>query len=342
MSVAVLPARTEPGRRRGFTLIELLVVIAIIAILIGLLLPAVQKVREAANRMSCSNNLKQMALAAHNYESARNTLPPGFLGPMTTDAPAGEDSKLDAITFNCQCVGVHVQLMPYLEQDNLQKNLLTGLPADYLDPKARYGPFWTYASLWNNRGAKVKTFLCPSDRAESAPWDCFYTTSKPSPSSTTFEINIWSFGDRTFGRTNYMGIGGRSATNGDPWRGAFFNRSQVSLGTIPDGNSNTFLFGELATKSPQLNPGFGSWQNTSVQWMGSGYFPIAWGLEPPPSGQDPRWYELSSRHPGVVMFAMGDGAVRTVRYIGTSGAGYNNYHYATGTQEGSVFDPNAL
>src|SRR5215471_5910050 len=96
-------SRNRESLRKAFTLIELLVVIAIIAVLIGLLLPAVQKVRDAANRMSCANNVKQLALACHNYESTNGTLPAWALGSTN------------------QFVSSHFLLLPYIEQDNLYK-----------------------------------------------------------------------------------------------------------------------------------------------------------------------------------------------------------------------------
>src|SRR5438477_4205330 len=101
--------RDPTPRRSGFTLIELLVVIAIIAILIGLLVPAVQKVREAAARSKCLNNLKQIGVALHNYHNTIKRLPPGGVYQIATPAPPSSEAG----------VSWHVIVLPYVEQDNL-------------------------------------------------------------------------------------------------------------------------------------------------------------------------------------------------------------------------------
>src|SRR5829696_7127280 len=102
---------SPPRRPRAFTLIELLVVIAIIAVLIGLLLPAVQKVREAAQRTTCQNNMKQIGLGAHNYASANGALPPGHLNAL--------NQITSSDVFEGQCIGSLTLMLPYLEQDAL-------------------------------------------------------------------------------------------------------------------------------------------------------------------------------------------------------------------------------
>src|SRR5437667_3726658 len=122
-------------RRSGFTLIELLVVVAIIGVLLALLLPAVQKVREAANRMSCTNNLHQIALAAANYESAHRRFPPGInFSPNSPANPWGSPPN------SGPWVGVLAYLLPYVEQDNVYAQI----PVDLFNPKTTLGA-WAYS-----------------------------------------------------------------------------------------------------------------------------------------------------------------------------------------------------
>src|SRR5712692_3766633 len=138
------------GRRSGFTLIELLVVIAIIAVLIGLLVPAVQKVREAAARMKCANNLKQLGLACHNYESTYGQLPPAVLmrrgnGPGMVRSPQNANQNFGPNWL--------ILILPYMEENNLYQTV-SGSINNYMT---------TGDDGWRSiRGQTIKKFQCPT------------------------------------------------------------------------------------------------------------------------------------------------------------------------------------
>jgi prepilin-type N-terminal cleavage/methylation domain-containing protein/prepilin-type processing-associated H-X9-DG protein len=141
------------GRQAGFTLIELLVVIAIIAVLIGLLLPAVQKVREAAARTQCANNLKELATACHNYQSVAGSLPPAIMMRPGVDRTSAADN------FG---PGWLVLLLPYIEQEPMYKQVITSVQS-YMATGNRQ---------WRSiRGNPIKLLICPSDTGHETPWN---------------------------------------------------------------------------------------------------------------------------------------------------------------------------
>ncbi|QVL31195.1 DUF1559 domain-containing protein [Telmatocola sphagniphila] len=283
--------------RRGFTLIELLVVIAIIAILIGLLLPAVQKVREAAARMSCQNNLKQIALASHNYESAYGYFPPG----------------LNAST---SWLGVMAYILPYIEQGNAY-NLI---PANmFMDS---YSSNW-----WGSIGlgatapgitagrTVVKSFLCPSDGDQFNQQYGVFIGLTITGSTLTGYYNAnggnAAGGSPSLypgaGRCNYIGCAGEFGQT-YPNAGVYYADSKTKITSITDGTSNTFAFGECLGGT-DVGP-----RDYSLTWMGAGSLPLYWGI--PSTAQ---WYTYGSKHTGIVQFAYCDGSVRHVRKgVGTT------------------------
>ena len=247
----------RPSRRAAFTLIELLVVIAIIAILIGLLLPAVQKVREAASRMSCTNNLKQVGLALHNYHSTYECFP-----------TSGEGNNNGSTAFDIQ--STWTQLLPYIEQDAVFKRIATNVY--YLD-QADQTPFQT----------KIKVYVCPSNPSPgggSGKDTGGYGICDYMPIAYT-DINPTT-GTRANATTTYRTSGMLTITGvGNPYNGsAVWNIPNPSGGqkltSVTDGASNTIA---------------------AIEDVGRGYFGVVLGKYDNPSSVAPgktliaRWAE---------------------------------------------------
>src|SRR5690242_4084853 len=166
--------------RVGFTLIELLVVIAIIGVLIALLLPAVQAAREAARRAQCINNMKQLGIALHNYHSANNSFPVGFLYPQPSQTYPG----VPALHYRWS---VLAQLTPYLEQTSVYNALNMNWPIAPGPSSVLGTPPWTpFPANYTCLSAKINLFFCPSDGYTSRPPTTLADGSTSGPSSYHF------------------------------------------------------------------------------------------------------------------------------------------------------------
>ena len=286
--------------RSAFTLIELLVVIAIIAILIGLLLPAVQKVREAAARMSCSNNLKQLGVAVHSYHDANGRIP--FSWSPNNYGYNDGDRSWSWLS----------QILPYIEQSNLYTAGQLGTAGALSGPPPA-APVLTFNQAAAVHATQIKTFLCPSDSSNSVPQT---DRNNGSTSSGAGNTNYKGVSGSNWAWGNWQNTGPSGNNNGlDAGDGMFYrsdNSRPLTLIGIKDGTSNTLMVGE---DIPKLN-NHCAWARANYS-TGTCSIPLNTNL--PGSGQQfanndwPNVYSFRSRHTGGALFALGDGSVRFVR-----------------------------
>jgi prepilin-type N-terminal cleavage/methylation domain-containing protein/prepilin-type processing-associated H-X9-DG protein len=285
--------RTACLPRRAFTLIELLVVIAIIGTLIGLLLPAVQKVREAASRLSCTNNLKQIGLACHNYHDTNQSFPSGYRasGPYT-----------DGSSDTAPGWGWAAFLLPYLEQDNLFRSINLNQPVESPSnaPAVR---------------TVIKTYLCPSDLWPPAAFAVpdGFGSARALAAATSYAACVG---------------GDESDADGPTGLGIFYRNSTTRFADVTDGTSTTILVGERAWGNAN-----GIWAGAVTNGVilrgrqnpcpggGAGSYPAsvlvqAHGhLNNATTDTDGGLDDFSSLHTGGSNFVFADGSVRFLRSV---------------------------
>ncbi len=366
-----MPARQAHVRdlrsRSAFTLIELLVVIAIIGVLVGLLLPAIQNVRAAADRTQCQNNLKQIALAATKYEAAYGVLPPGInVSPNSTDPNPQYNLP---VPWAGPYTGSLAYLLPYIEKDIVYQQLYSFDPGLFQFNST--SPAWAYGwgpfdfqdsssisqSQVNGTGkgyppaanARIQTYLCPADPRVRADWvlDAMIMNTAPPWGWVVWNDSVYNvpgYGAE-LGRSNYLGVGGAFGLvlPGDPihqewipYTGIYYGNSQTRVVDIIDGTSNTLAFGEFLGGLH-----IDSFREFELSWMGSGWCPTKWGLQPIYGLQNNDYNAgmFQSKHlGGVVNFAFADGSVRGI----SPTADFTTYIYASGKADGMAINADLL
>lgn len=293
-------------KRCAFTLVELLVVVAIIGILVALLLPAVQAARESARRTQCKSHIRQVALAALNYEQVHGHLPSGNLGPTP---PRNVTRFFQIYERDHQLIGMIPFLLPHLEQSNI----FSLIGPDMLDITSE--PF---KQIWllnldtvEAAQADIGLLHCPSNEQTHPSRGSLillnpyhYPTGKlvleSAPSTDSFN----------FGNTNYLGsmgyFGDSPLEKAKQYLGLIYTRSRTRMSQIIDGSSHTLMIGEAVGQQ------LGGDLELAYSWMGCGALPLAQGLTDSAGKQEASWASFSSNHVDQVNFAFADGSVRSL------------------------------
>jgi prepilin-type N-terminal cleavage/methylation domain-containing protein len=343
------------SKRRAFTLIELLVVIAIIAVLIGLLLPAVQKVREAAARAKCQNNLKQIGLALHNHENALGYFPTAGSN-SNNNGPDSPDGFVRS--------GWAFQILPYIEQDNVYRRALR----DHNPP--------SYNGLWSVEQTVIPIYNCPSrDSRRSVPapwgsvyalndyagvicnWDFEWESTKPPRANELVDVPD-SGGVKVATFKGIIVKGGHSSRD---YPGNFQKYPTVSASQVPDGTSNTIAVMEKSVSARFYQPRVDPWDWWDIPgWTHNADWPnmrLAGMWAPTLGDADPRpdWYNAQGAyqefgfggpHNGLMAAVFGDGSVRMINiniYRNPTNAGKDSLLWRLGNREdGYTVDLNNL
>ena len=297
-------------RRAAFTLVELLVVIAIIGILVSLLLPAVQSAREAARRMQCKNNLKQMALAIHNHHTAHGFFPSGGWGGVWTGDP-------DRGVGKEQPAGWNYDILPFMEQQNVYDLGTDGDPNTITDAQ-RDGAL-------ERDHTPLPMFVCPSRRRPKI---------YPRPKGMTYrngrqvtEAGIMDYAANAGDTPAYWYSGPSSiaaaatfdwnSNNAQTNNGISYARSEVRIDDVRDGTTNTYLIGEKYLRVENYSDGNGTADDFGM-YEGCAYDTYRWCHVNYPPQRDRRGAVLpnnfGSAHAGGVMMALCDASVRSISF----------------------------